>query len=93
MEHLKPIRALEQERLTEEDNEYFQNLDLDFDDNSNKKVPLYLGISKDGECSYYIGATWLKTGSRPLVVLPKFPDIDFISIFACLLYTSDAADE
>lgn len=82
MEHLKPIRALEQERLTEEDNEYFQNLDLDFDDNSNKKVPLYLGISKDGECSYYIGATWLKTGSRPLVVLPKFPDIDFISIFA-----------
>lgn len=47
--------------------------------------PTYLGIGTDFRASYYIGATWLIPNEFALVVTPKMPNIDFISMFLAAL--------
>lgn len=82
MQKLHPIRLREQARLTGKDSDYVDSLHLSFDEDTGHSIPPYLGLSAEGWSSYYVGATWLKEGHRPLVVLPKFDEIDFLSIFA-----------
>lgn len=85
-----PIRVREQEKLDENDWEYVKGLGLSWDTSFDEKMPPYLGISAEGWSSYYVGAVWLRPSERehgqseprPLVVTPKFDDIDFIRLFS-----------
>ena len=47
--------------------------------------PTYLGIGTDFRASYYIGATWLIPNEFAVVITPKIPNIDFISMFLAAL--------
>ena len=52
--------------------------------------PKYLGITPDFRASYYIGAEWL-TEDRAVVIMPKMPDIDHVSMFLAALRFAPSA--
>jgi len=74
------LRLREQQTLNEEQIQYLEGLGLlDFEVKQNDFQPT-LGIV-GGQCSYYVGAVWLKK-DHPLVVYPKVDDIDFLRILS-----------
>ncbi len=81
MERLIPIRVEEQQCIEGKDKEYIDEMNLSFPKPERDEIPLFLGLDESGWSSYYVGAVWLKPDRRPLVVYPKVPNIDFISIF------------
>ena len=81
----KPIVLIEQQQLSSQDKEYVDSLNLDFTSETRGTIPPYLGLSPDGWCSYYVGASWLKEGHRPLIVHPKYDRINYISILSAAL--------
>lgn len=86
MDDRSPIVLREQQQLENQELEYITSLNLDFSYAENDEIPPFLGLSADGWSSYYVGATWLKKDSRPLVVRPKIDNIDFLGIFAEALH-------
>lgn len=90
----------EHDSIEGEGKDYIDGLHLQLGFSRSDEIPPYLGLSSNGgisyECSYYVGAVWLKSTTSPrvpvlapssscdrtLIVLPKFPDIDFVRIFA-----------
>lgn len=92
MEPKEPIRLREQQQLNQSDQDYVNNLDLNYCEDNHGNIPPFLGLNKDGWSSYYVGATWLKEDSRPLVVLPKYDNIDFIHIFSDALKDDLSSD-
>lgn len=54
--------------------------------------PKYLGLSRDLQVSYYIGADWLVEKELALVVLPKIEKIDFMQMLLCAL-SADRQEE
>ncbi len=82
MGQLQPIVLREQQKLDATKQAYVDSLALPFAATPSGKIPLYLGLSPDGWSSYYVGASWLRKESCPLIVLPKFDKIDYIRIFA-----------
>lgn len=82
MEDRSPIVLREQQQLNEQGRAYIASLNLDFSSSEVGSIPPFLGLSADGWSSYYVGAVWLKKDSRPLVVLPKIDNIDFLGIFS-----------
>ena len=81
MEGLKSIEIKEQEQVSDEDLTYIKSLNIGFPESITDGLCSYLGLNKDGYVSYYVGATWLKENVCTLTVLPKFPKLDFMSIF------------
>ena len=59
------------------------------------RAPIHLGLDVDRKASYYIGADWLTDeivdpeNDIPLVVKPKFDDIDYITLFSSTLNLTD----
>ena len=47
--------------------------------------PTFLGINKDLEASYYIGACWIVKNELPFIVLPKIDNLDFTEMLITAL--------
>lgn len=69
---------------------YIASLQLEFVETAYEGEPRYLGITPDLRASYYIGAEWL-TSEKALVITPKMPDIDHISMFMSALRHAPSA--
>ncbi|MDO4190528.1 MAG: hypothetical protein Q4D14_02410 [Bacteroidales bacterium] len=92
MAGLQPIRLYEQQHLEDKDWDYISSLSLPLAGCNQGVDSPFLGINAEGWSSYLVGAAWLKQGHRPLVVLPKFPKIDYLKILADVL-SDDLAPE
>jgi len=82
---IEPIKIEEQKQLDAEQFQKIKNLGITLNPGNLSNGPKYLGLSADGWSSYYVGACWLKPGELPLLVLPKFPNIDFVGILSAAL--------
>lgn len=69
---------------------YLTSLNLGFVKTEYGGEPRYLGITPDLRASYYIGAEWL-TPDKAVVVTPKMPDIDHVSMFMSALRYAPSA--
>jgi len=58
------------------------SLHLELNPDAEGAIPKFLGLNYAGYVSYYVGAAWLVENQIALIVHPKFPDIDFVSIFS-----------
>lgn len=92
MGSIRPIILHEQQQLSEVDRDYVNDLDLSYQSLNMGDIPPFLGLTEDGWSSYFVGAVWLKSHHRPLVVLPKFHKIDFLGIFANAVKNDVAPD-
>lgn len=70
---------------------YIASLGLDFVETEYEGSPRYLGITPDFMASYYTGADWL-TDEKAVIVTPKMPDLDYISMFVSALKFSPSSN-
>lgn len=50
--------------------------------------PIRLGVNKELEASYYIGASWIVKNELPMLVLPKIDNLDFTDMLITALSVS-----
>lgn len=50
--------------------------------------PTCLGVNDELEASYYVGASWIIKNELPLIVLPKFQNLDFTEMLITALSVS-----
>ena len=62
-----------------------QELSLPFCPTDYMGEPKFLGIDPSFRASYYIGAAWLVKNEWSVIVTPKMPNIDFVTMFLAAL--------
>lgn len=84
--HLKEHETFKPEHLP-----YIASLGLNFEETGYECIPKFLGITPDFRASYYIGAEWLNK-NKAVVITPKMPDIDHVSMFMSALRFAPSSD-
>ena len=80
-----PIILKEHQRIEDSDVEDLKSLDISFSQTDYMGEPKILGIDPSFRASYYIGAAWLVKNEWPVIVTPKMPNIDFVTMFLAAL--------
>ena len=80
-----PIILQEHQTFEASDIEALKGLDIPFRQTDYLGEPRFLGIDSSFRASYYIGAAWLVKNEWPIIVTPKMPNIDFVTMFLAAL--------
>jgi len=80
-----PIILQEHQTFEASDIEALKGLDIPFRQTDYLGEPRFLGIDSSFRASYYIGATWLVKNEWSVIVTPKMPNIDFVTMFLAAL--------
>ena len=88
---MKPIVLKEHRKYDKDDREEIlsfissRNIELVGTPEMFMGEPTYLGMNKELEASYYIGASWIVKNELPLLVLPKLEHLDFTEMLIVAL--------
>ena len=80
-----PIILQEHQTFEASDIEALKGWDIPFRQTDYLGEPRFLGIDSSFRASYYIGAAWLVKNEWPVIVTPKMPNVDFVTMFLAAL--------